>query len=126
MNDVLDQVILNLDPIVASNNCYLNAVVPEKLITLMNNGQEIVAIHKDGTVSINPAYTASQAADEFWKRISSQANVVQVAVEAAKRNEREVCAKQVENQGKVWGVMRSLKMTYHAEAAQKLADLLRK
>jgi glyceraldehyde-3-phosphate dehydrogenase/erythrose-4-phosphate dehydrogenase len=88
--------------------------------------QHVFTVKADGTVDVNPQFTVGQAADEFWKWMSSQTNLVQLAIEQAKREERESIAQQVESQGRQWGIMRSMQMTNYADAAQELADLIRK
>lgn len=128
MSVFLDEI---LNKIEAKVGIYGKAINPTTLIsrilTLTNDKQqEIISVLLNGTVQVNPTYTTGQAVDEFWKYIASNPNYLQLAVEQAKKEERQKCAQEVENQGKQWGIMRSMKMTHFAETAQKLADLLRK
>lgn len=91
-----------------------------------NNNQHVFTVKADGSVDVDPKYTVGQAADEFWKWMNTSTNLIQLAVDQAKRDEREAVAKLVENQGKQWGLLRSVKMTTYSKAAQDLANLIRK
>lgn len=91
-----------------------------------NHNQRVFTVKADGTVDVDPTFTVGQAADEFWKWITTHTNLMQLAVEQAKRDEREAVAKLVEDQGKQWGLLRSVKMTTYSKAAKDLADLIRK
>lgn len=127
MSDVLANVLADLDPGVTFTNVGIQYVVPEKIFILIDaGGQEVFVIKKDGTVEVNPNFTTDQATSEFWKWISTQPSILQMAVAAAKKEEREACVQEIEKQGKLWGILRSMKMTNYSNAAKDLANLLRK
>ena len=90
------------------------------------NNQHVFSIGADGKVTVDPQYTTGQAVDQFWNWLTNHTNLVQLAVDQAKADEREAIAKLVEDQGKQWGIMRSMRATNYASAAKDLANLIRK
>jgi hypothetical protein len=100
-------------------------ILPIKLTHLFvlsdSNGQIIFSVKADGTVEINPKYSAQQAANEFWKWIVNY-NLVQPAVEQAKNDERNSIINKIEEQKAQWNGMRPMATA----AAQELIDLIRK
>ena len=96
------------------------------IFTLYTQNIHVFTIKADGTVEINPKFTAGQAVDEFYDWMIKHTNVVQVAIAQAKDEMRADIVKQIENQGKQWGIGRSMKLTNYSNAAQNLADLIRK
>jgi hypothetical protein len=103
MSTALDKVLQELDDpgitaIGSTGISTITFIVPTVLFSLRDiNGQDVFEIKPDGSVYVNPKFTGQQAADEFWKWIATGTNVVQMAVDAARREERDACAKQLED-----------------------------
>ena len=127
MSDLLDEIITTIET--PTGFGIRGTFFPTNIVNLFTlcsvGNQHVFTIKSDGSVEISPNFTTEQAAKEFWQWVVTY-NPVQSAIEQAKREERTAIVKQIEDQAKQWGIMRSMKMTNYSDAAEDLADLIRK
>lgn len=127
MSNPVDEALGSLDN---TSTCggvtFINPSIVFSLSDSQNN--EVLRINADGTFSIGAAYQnqIDKAGQEFVNWLNTYCGGMQMAVADAERRVKEECINKIEAQARQWGVMRSLKMTYSAQAAYELADLLRK
>lgn len=132
MSDVLEDVLTKLNKDIVGTNITgqqlgFSGVFPSVLFALYGaNNQPILEVKVDGSVILGPGVAKDQASDEFFKWLQNSTNLIQVAVGAARQAERTAMAKMAEDMGSQWGILRSLKMTHWSQAAQNIADAIRK